>query len=181
MARILDRLPISTHDDLAFVGQEQVRVRAYEIIVWVSLQAERILEPGRRVPRFSAILDTGHTHNLSIQEEHLRRWAGLDPETLRPLGAIRQQGRQVPLLAADVWLHRNVPGHRDRLLDWPPLRLELQRGIAVYPPGAGFPRLPLLGLRALVTNRLRLVVAGGLGQVDLRSADWRSWLSRWLP
>jgi hypothetical protein len=180
MPRILHRLPVLTRDDLTFMGQEQVRVRGYEIVVWVSLQPERSLDYDPRARRFPAILDTAHTHNFSIREEHLVRWAGLRREDLRSLGNLRHLGRRLPLHAADVWLHRNVPGQRDRLLDVPPYRLDLPRGIAVYPADSDFPRLPLLGLRALVTNNLLLSVDGDRSEVNLRSPDWRTWLLRFL-
>ncbi len=89
-------------------------------------------------------------------------------------------GQRLPPYAANVWLHRNVPRERDQLLDQPPHCLELPRGIAVYPAGSDFPRLPLLGLRALVSNRLLLSVAGDRTEVSLRSPDWRNWLMRFL-
>src|SRR5436190_23163524 len=133
MPKILDRLPILSRDDVAFVRDEMVRLKAYEIIVWVSLRVESALGWAAETPRFPAILDTAHTHNFSIQEQHLIRWAGLRPEMLRVLGAVRQAGRRLPLHAADVWMHRNQPGQRDQLRAVPPYRLELPRGIAVYP------------------------------------------------
>jgi hypothetical protein len=180
MARILSRVPIPTRDDLTFMGQEQVRVRAYEILVWVSLQPKQVLEWQPTLRPFPAILDTAHTHNFSIQQDHLVRWAGLRPENLHALGNLRHTGRPIPLYAVNVWLHGNVPGQRDQLLDQPPHRLELRRGIAIHPPGSEFPRLPLLGLRALLTNRLHLSIAGDHSEVTLRSPDWRTWLLRFL-
>ena len=39
----------------------------------------------------------------------------------------------IPLLAANVWIHPNRPGTIDPSGP-PPFRLELQRGIIVYPP-----------------------------------------------
>jgi hypothetical protein len=56
MARILDRLPIPTQDTVAFVGQEAVTIRAYEIVVWVSLAVRDVTDPGR-LPRFPALID----------------------------------------------------------------------------------------------------------------------------
>src|SRR4051794_14802672 len=120
MPRILNRLPVPTRDDLAFVGQERVRLRAYEIIVWVSLQPERTTTCNPRAPRFPAILDTAHTHNFAIREDHLVRWSGMRREDLRPIGNLRHLGKHVPLHASDVWLYRNVPRQRDQLLDEPP-------------------------------------------------------------
>jgi hypothetical protein len=53
------------------------------------------------------------------------------------------------LLNVDAWLHPNVPGRRDVGTGRSPFCLELDEGIAVYPPAmTAAPRLPLLGLRA---------------------------------
>ena len=91
-ATILRHLPFSERDDIAFVRGERVRVKAYQIIAWVSLSVKRVAtwEPG--TPTFPAILDPGHNHNFSIQEEQLIRWAGLRPETLPILGHAREGG-----------------------------------------------------------------------------------------
>ena len=91
MPKILDRLPIPTHDDLVSVRNETVRVRQAEIIVWVSVNVESALGGNPALPHFPAIIDTGHTHNFSIQEQQLVRWAGIRPERLQVLGHVRQQ------------------------------------------------------------------------------------------
>jgi hypothetical protein len=169
MPRILDRSPISTRDELAFVCGDRVQVKAYEIIVWVSLLARRSPTWDPATPRFPAILDTGHTHNFSIQEQHLVDWAGLQPDRFRLLGTLRQAGQRAPLYVAEVWLHRNQPGQRDQLLDATPYRLVLPRGIAGYPKDSSGPRLPLLGLRALITNRLHLTIDGAKQSTNLRT------------
>lgn len=73
------------------------------------------------------------------------------------------------MLEADLWIHPNVPG---QLLaaDREPYRLRLDEGIAVYPNnGSNFPRLPLLGLRALTDNHLHLTVSGWRRRVTLRT------------
>jgi hypothetical protein len=180
MAKILDRLPISVRDDIAFVGGERVNLKADEIIVWVSLSVQKALDWRTDTPRFPAILDTAHTHYFSIQEQHLGRWAGLRPEMLRLLGHLRQAGRRLPLHAANLWLHPNVPGERDRLLGRPPQLLEIRRGIAVYPDEARFPRLPLLGMRTVRDNRLHVAVDGERQRLTLRTPDWHTKLLRWL-
>jgi hypothetical protein len=181
MANILVRLPIPMRDEVAFVGEEHVRLKEAEIIVWVSVAEKRAgIEPNPNVPRFPAILDTGHTHNFSIQEQHLIRWAGIRPESLPTLGNIRQAGKRIPLHAANVWLHSNQPGRREVAASRPPLLLELPRGIAVYADTEKYPRLPLLGLRAIISNRLHLAIDGEQSTVNLRTADWWTWLIRWL-
>jgi hypothetical protein len=176
--KILDRLPIPTTETLTFVREEGVRLKEAEIIVWVSLTATQTAEWNPATPRFPAILDTGHTHNFAIQEQHLWRWAGIRPEMLRSLGHIRHAGQRIPLHAVGLWLHHNEPGKMtvasNRLL------LVLPRGLAVYPDSAKYPRLPLLGLRALLSNNLYLTINGEHKSVNLRTPDWRTWLLRWL-
>jgi hypothetical protein len=176
--KILDRLPIPSTDTLAFVGPEHVRLKEAEIIVWVSLGIARKLVWNPGTPRFPAILDTGHTHNFAIQQQHLIRWAGLRPDALAPLGQIRHGGRRIPLHAAELWLHQNEPGKFTMVSKQ--VQLEIPRGIAVFPDGAKYPRLPLLGLRALLSNNLHLVVDGERQTVNLRTPDWRTRLLQWL-
>ena len=176
MPTILRKLPFSQSDDLAFVRGESVRIKAYQIIAWVSLSLKgvEILEAG--TPSFPAIIDPGHNHNFSIQEDHITEWAGLRQQTLPLIGHIREGGSQVPLQGANVWIHPNEPGQRDRFASRKPYCLSLPRGIAVYPSGSGFPPLPLLGLRALATNNLTLTIDGKRRQVHLRTAGkWWPW------
>lgn len=54
----------------------------------------------------------------------------------------------------------------------------LPRGIAVYPNGENYPRLPLLGLRAILSNNLHLAIDGEGKSVNLRTPDWKSRLLR---
>jgi hypothetical protein len=176
MPTILRQLPFAERDDIAFVRGERVRVKAYQIVAWVSLSVERVTtwEPG--VPSFPMIVDPGHNHNFSIQEEQVIRWADLRPETLPVLGHIRQGGRRVPLRGANLWIHPNEPGQRDRFANRAPHRLDLLSGIAVYPRESGFPPLPLLGLRALATNNLVLTIHGTRREVHLRTVrKWWPW------
>lgn len=175
MARILHRLPFFAQDGVVLVGNELVQVKAYEIVVWVSLASRPVLAEGP--PRaFPAILDTGHTHNFAILEEHLIRWTGLRPSMLPVLGSARHQGRRLPVHAAHLWLHPNQPGQRDQLAARPAYRLHIPRGIIIYPAGTRYPRLPLLGLRAIARNKLRLTVDGERLRVSLRTPGWWHWL-----
>ncbi len=180
MTAILHQLPFSERSEEAAVGTERVRVRPYQILVWVSLSLKSVLELPPNASRFPAILDTGHNHNLSIRHQHLVRWAGIDPAQVPQLGNVREGGRRAALHALNAWLHPNEPGQRDRLADRPAYCLELPQGVTVYPDEANFPRLPLLGLRALVHNRLHLVLDPERCLVNLRTSDWRTKLLQWL-
>jgi len=66
-------------------------------------------------------------------------------------------------------IDRNVPG-------WTALRgdsysLEMPQGISVFEEGDA-PRLPLIGLRTIVANKLRLLIDGDRRQVTLKTKGW---------
>jgi hypothetical protein len=160
---------------LLFQGRH-VRIKADQIIVWVSIteSGERNLHPSH--PFFPAILDTGHNHNFSIRDEHLIRWAGFDPRYLTKSRHLRIAGDRLPVLEADVWLRPNERGKRDVPAEKTPFSLNIDLGIVVYPKGApNAPRLPLLGLRALRRAELHLTIDCRRRAVKLRTTR-RFWL-----
>jgi hypothetical protein len=175
MPTLLDRSPIPAESSLVFVRDESVRVRANQIIAWASLTPRRtdVLAPTARA--FPVIIDTGHTHTLSIQERHLMEWAGIAPDHLPFAGTVRHSGRRVTLRRATIWVHPNRPRSRDRATDRPAQGLVADPGIAVYPSGVDFPRLPILGLRAISENKLVLIINGHRREATLRTAY------RWWP
>ncbi len=71
--KILNRLPYSSEPTTINLRGEAVRVRPYQIVVWVSLNLWQVNDWDVRVPRFPAILDTGNNHNFSIRVSHLLR------------------------------------------------------------------------------------------------------------
>jgi hypothetical protein len=138
--------------------------------------------PEGNIPRFPALLDTGNNLGLSIQYRHLREWAGIDPGLLDPLGKIEINGQVVTRLEATIWLFANIPGRQEVAGDRPPFRLDLSKGIAVYtsdavPPG---PRLPLLGLPALLENNLDFWLDPDQRHVTVQPRTWRRALMRLL-
>src|SRR2546430_2455843 len=126
---ILRQLPFREDSHTIDFGGEVVPIRAYQIIVWVSLSVQDTLDKGAR--RFPAVLDSGHSHNFSIRENQLLLWAGLRSEEVDRLGIILVNQEEVPLIAARLWIHRNRPGTTELLPR--PVRLDVPQGIAVYP------------------------------------------------
>jgi hypothetical protein len=167
MPAILNRLPIPASDGLVFVGAEQVRLRADQIVVWVGLDVRDTLTANLQLPRFPALLDTGMNHYFALQERHLTEWAGVAFAQLDVVGRVRERGQVLWLRAASLFAFANIPGTSE-LSQQIPVRLAMPRGIVVY-PNAGFPRLPILGLRTILHNRLRLTISG-----DNRSATLRT-------
>jgi hypothetical protein len=168
--KILDRLPVDDEHDRLDIHGEALRIRPFQIIVQVSISDRSRWDA--RTPIIPALLDTGNNHNFSIQENHLARWVGVHPQSLPFLGAIREGGRTPSLRFANVWIHRNRSGRRD-LRYGEPFLLPLEEGIAIYPDdGSNYPRLPLLGLRAIIKNNLKLVIDGKRKYVSLSSPAW---------
>jgi len=86
------------------------------------------------------------------------------------MGKVKISEDTVPLYQADIWLHPNVRGRRNRAAGIEPFRL-IPKTIAVYPPNKpNAPRLPLLGLRALRLAGLHLTIDGLRCSVTLRTA-----------
>jgi len=168
--KILDRLPVLDTDHVSEIRGEPLKTRPFQIIVQVSLSDTPVWDP--RTPIIPALLDTGNNHNFSIQGRQLIRWAGLQPQSLPVLGTMREGGRAPCLRFANVWVHRNRSGRND-LGGREPFLLALKEGIAVYPDdGSNYPRLPLLGLRAIIKNNLRLVIDGKRKHASLSSPIW---------
>jgi hypothetical protein len=167
---ILQELPYFNRRTTVLIGGREEIVKPTQIVIWVSITDIGQDEVDPATPHLPVILDTGLTHNFAIKEEHLTRWAGLDPRSLSKRHEITIKGDAVPLHQAEVWLHPNRPGERDRFTDRPPFRLRLEHGIAVYPRGMpAAPRLPLLGLPALEWSNLYLMVDCEHRRVRLRT------------
>jgi hypothetical protein len=157
--KILDRLPIYQEDSIITVQGEALQVWKNQIIVWLSIR-----DTSRPFP---AILDTGPSHNLSIARRHLERWTGAE---LRQIGTSKIGRTTVPHFAADVLIHRNVPRRFELRGTFP---LTMDQGIAVVPDDSpAATRLPILGLKAIVHNELRLVIDGRRREVSVNKLGW---------
>jgi hypothetical protein len=171
MPSILRGLPFFDQVTTVEVHGSPYRILPLQIIVWVSLGPKGVATLPSPTPRFPAILDPAFTDTFLIHHEQLRRFAGLEASHLRQLGeSLRAPERVIPLHAANLWLHRNRPDERDLTAAGPPLLLELHRGVGITAGIDLYPRLPLLGARALRGARLRLTIDYSRCRVHLRSA-----------
>jgi hypothetical protein len=129
--KILDRLPIPKDRISLRFRDRYITIRADQIPVWVSVHLSVVLVPEGNIPRFPALLDTGNNFGFSIQERHLREWAGIDPGLLEFFGDIKINEQVVTCRRATVWLYPNDPGRQEVAGGRPPLRLEMSEGIAI--------------------------------------------------
>jgi hypothetical protein len=171
MKYILQDLPYSDQPTSVSVGQEYVPIIPHQIMVRVSLSDRGLPVLTPSASRFPALLDTGNAFGFALSERRLQTWSGCTRAALAVLGTVNINRFSVPRLAADVWIHRNRKGLRDVFRRAPPFRLELRDGIAAYPLAASVPvpRLPIIGLRAIDENELRLIVDGARLRVSLQS------------
>jgi len=157
--KILDRLPIYDEPALIDVNGDVYQVWQNQAIIWVSFA--ETLRP------FPAILDTGHSHNLSIARRHMEQWGRSDA---KQIGHARIAGHLVPRYASDLFVHRNRPGMRQLSGTH---RLKMDGGIAVVSDELPIaPRLPLLGIQTILANKLRLLIDGKRWQVTRKTSSW---------
>ncbi len=161
---ILRALSFQESASTCIVGGETVAIRAYQIIVWISLCPREALAAD--APRFPAVLDCAHNHNFSIREEQLA-WSGSRLDDFSRIGNILVNREEVPLHQGHIWIHRNQPA-TTKLLPRP-YYLAIPEGFAIHPAGTIGPRLPILGLRGIVKNRLKLNIDGQKLAVSLRT------------
>jgi hypothetical protein len=180
--KILDRLPISEKRTSLQFGDRFITIRLNQILVWVSVHLATTREPESNIPRFPALLDTGTNFAFSLPDRQLREWAGIDPSLLVSLGDAEINGQVVTCRRATVWVSPSSPGRQELAGDRPPFRLEMSKGIAVYPPDAmpTAPRLPLLGLPALLDNDLDWWLDPERRCITVQSRSWRRRLIRLL-
>jgi hypothetical protein len=89
---------------------------------------------------------------------------------MRKVGELEIDRERVAQYEAVVHIRRERRGQRTGEA-YP---LEMSQGISVFPDGSsGSPRLPLLGLRAILSNHLRLIIDGRRCDVSLKTAGWR--------
>jgi hypothetical protein len=150
-------LTYSSEKTTLAVQNEIVKVRPYQIIVWVSVSGTAFTTWDSRTPRLPAILDIGNNHNFALTEEHLSKWAGISRLGLKQLGRISESGHLVPLCSAGLWLHT----------DSGPFQLQADSGIAIF--DGDWPRLPILGLRALTNSKLQTFIYGDTRRVLIRT------------
>jgi hypothetical protein len=113
------------------------------------------------------IIDTGHSHNLSIARHHFEHWSRHD---LKQIAHAKVSGHVVPRYPSDLRVHRNVPGTREL---FGMHRLKSDGGFAVVPDELPIaPRLPLFGIQPIRSNELRLLIDGNRWQITLKTTGW---------
>jgi hypothetical protein len=145
------------------VPSNRIDLRPPKILVGVSLTlVGEGKSSNQRVITMPAILDTGFNRTFEIDEWHLIRWAGLRKDHLNPAAKNKSDdGRKYDLCEARIWLHRTPYEGPEAPRAQPPLLLANSRQVRVMAPiGKPNPRLHLLGLTALIENRLQVAIDG---------------------
>jgi hypothetical protein len=163
--KILSRYPFSDKPSTVSFQQAVEEVKPFQIVVWVGIATREGISR-----MFPAFLDTGHNETFSISEEKLRAWTGIDYRRLRLLPGVRIGKQLLPRCDADMVIYRNVP-RTNAVSTIPPFRLSTPSGIIIQHPDTAT-RLPILGMRGLVENELKLVIDGKRKELTLKSGLW---------
>lgn len=175
-----------------------ITARPPQLIVGMSIGLDGEPEFNDQTPVLPVLIDTGTNKIFSISEYHLSRMASIDKTELNidkrnpgePLTGV-YQGYKYEGRRATLWLHRSPykPG------DWvppekPPLLLarcdririfetkdviEMVKGVPTKKQMV-YPRIPLLGLNALMESNLRLFIDGERSRFRI-SMSLRTWLN----
>jgi hypothetical protein len=112
-------------------------------------------------PRFPAILDTGFNESFLIHRSHLIDWAGVQEQNL-PVAddrKVRVYEQAVVPRDASLWLYYNLAFTQSDVSTEPPVQIEVDAGILIS-AAANKPRLPLIGMRAIESAGLEVVIDG---------------------
>jgi hypothetical protein len=156
---LIERLPVAAVErSLHLHIGETVSVKPLQPIVWISVAPPQVVDLPMNAPRFPAVLDTGFNQTLLIQDRHLNNWGGVNPVDLQifPGEPARHNDQTWPFLIADIWLHSITSDDPVAVPARPAFCLETQPGILVVSESQRKQRLPVLGMRALAWNRIKL-------------------------
>jgi hypothetical protein len=146
----------STYEDVF----ETIAVQPPKMIVGISITVSEEQSFPRGVWTVPAVIDTGFNGGLAINELTLGKWAGVKKEYLTV--APRQKlddGREFDPCYGNVWLHKSAYKSPSSKHYESPLLLEKLGAIHVMVSKDDepcWPRLPVLGLRALLNQNLQL-------------------------
>lgn len=172
MPAYVDGMPFSDVDRAGTIGAVPVIICAYQPIVLVSLTHPKVTtlqpasstSPPRTPSKFPAIVDTGFTGALFLQEQHLTAASGsqLTMINLPPAVGATMQGvtgntTTHPCRQVRVWLHPYPATSPHSPLDLG----VVDATIYLTPPGSAQPlgpQLPLLGALSFTPRKLRVTI-----------------------
>ena len=165
MTTILQSLPFGPDVAEFVAGSRVIATKPFQIVCWASVTLSLSDRPSSK--RFPILIDTGHSGSFCLHDGQLRDWAGVEPSQLPLLRQRKINGIACDVRDAVLWLYPNVRGQRKIDSAREIVRVELSDGIEVLPARINFPRIPLLGLKTIAHNHLRLIVNGDAGHVSL--------------
>jgi hypothetical protein len=164
-------IPLVAVEQILSVGGIDITLRAYQPVVWVRLVPWAGLSTPDAVP-FPAVIDTGNNNSFLIPAPFFRAWSRTDPDLSFP-------GRPALVNGIPLRFHRyNLDLFRTRgggPTDRVAARLQTDQGVMIIPDALvpSFPRLPVLGVRCLTTNRITFSLNGDKQTFSLSQSSVR--------
>lgn len=150
---------------------DRLDVRPPKVILAMSITMPKEREFSAGLEAIPVILDTGFNRTLQISERHLDDWTSIAKHKLKVLDTTTIDGRAAKIYSANLWLHR-TPYKSPSPWDYsnPLLLTAISRIYVVSASGADcWPRIPVLGLEAILKNNLHLSLDARKGSFDLTS------------
>lgn len=177
MAILIDELPFfGDKRDIKLPDGEPEKLKANQILLWMSIRPKGSSRPNASAPRFPVIFDSGLNISMTMRRSHFLKWVDhmQREQAYVRSGRTSCNGRNVSLFSVEAWLYRNAPDTNDQILNQAPNRIVLAEGLGVYDetkspeeflivdklskdPG---PRLPTLGILAITANQLSIHIDG---------------------
>ncbi len=154
MSKIITNSPFFSHTTRIPLGEREIVVLPYQILVWISVSPLDQMQPGPNDAAFPAIFDSGYNGDLLMEPAHLTPLAGITSvaDFARLSGGLAR-GRSFHRYAANLWMHPNKPGTLERAqgpaCHLPPARGGFSVFSSIANEGEFALRLPLLGMRGL--------------------------------
>lgn len=166
---------------IAFGSGNRGEVLEQQIVVWLAIApygTKVLLEDDH--PTFPAVIDTGYGGRLLLNHRHLSDWTGISPPHLVPHGQPETLWGNVvcPRFQFSAWLRCADPVTDRAEAYRAAFRIKLTKGATLILPSAPGeytkqPRLPLIGMKMLEENRLRLTIDAASHRVQVDTT--RNW------
>lgn len=158
MPFVLSRVPLTAAERTTAPGGVPITLRPYQPVVWVRLITWKSDEPPTGVI-FPSVLDTGNNGTVLMPESVFRAVSGINHDDLIGHHTALVNGVLLRCYRFNLDLLHLRGGAPIERVDW---RLQTDRGICVIPSELEhrFPRMPIIGVRCLTTNRLTFSLNG---------------------
>jgi hypothetical protein len=165
----LTRIPLVPAEQTLTPGGVRITLRLYQPVIWIRL-VPWVGSAHPEAMTFPAVLDTGNNHSFLMPATLFAGWTRLDPSALKTRHTVRANGVELSCHGLNIDVYRMRNGNPTSRVAG---RLQTDRGVVLVPERHEhlFPRLPVIGVRALCASRATFTVDGQRKAFSLRGPE----------